>query len=237
MISLNSVTKKFKSVIAVDNVSYTVSKGEFFALLGPNGAGKTTIVRMLMGFSMPTKGELAIDGISSHYYHARDKVGYLAENHRIPPFLSGWEYLIRHSALMGITGKNAASEINKLLERVSMFNEKKRKSQTYSKGMSQRIGLAAALIGKPKLLILDEPVSGLDPIGIRDFREILESLRKEGTTIVLNSHFLSEVERICDTAAIMNQGAILIKDTIGSIVQKNETLEDVFVRLVDKRHE
>lgn len=237
MISLNSVTKKFKSVIAVDNVSYTVSKGEFFALLGPNGAGKTTIVRMLMGFSMPTKGELSIDGVTAHHSHARHKVGYLAENHRIPPFLSGWEYLVRHAALMGITGQKATIEINELLEQVDMINEKKRKSQTYSKGMSQRIGLAAALLGKPKLLILDEPASGLDPIGIRDFREILENQRKDGTTIVLNSHFLSEVERICDTAAIMNKGTILVKDSIDSIVKENETLEDVFVRLVDKRHE
>jgi len=236
LISLDSVSKKFNSVAAVNNVSYTVEKGEFFALLGPNGAGKTTIVRMLMGFSKPTQGVLKIDGINTQHYSARKKVGYLAENHRIPPFLSGYEYLVRSSALSGLTGKEALAEIHSLLERVDMSKEKFQKSITYSKGMSQRIGLAAALIGDPKLLILDEPASGLDPLGIRDFREILESLRIKGTTIVLNSHFLSEVEKICDTAAIMNRGAILVKDTIHKIVQQNETLEDVFVRLVDKRH-
>ncbi|MCJ7774571.1 MAG: ABC transporter ATP-binding protein [Desulfobacterales bacterium] len=236
MISLDCVTKKYKSITAVDNVSYGVEKGEFFALLGPNGAGKTTIVRMLMGFSTPTMGMLKIDGISTQHHHARNKVGYLAENHCIPPFLSGWEYLLRSSSLIGVTGKDASVELDSLLDRVDLIKEKKQKASTYSKGMSQRIGLAAALIGKPKLLILDEPASGLDPLGIRDFREILESLRGDGTTIVLNSHFLSEVEKTCDTAAIMNKGKILVKDSIHKIVQKNETLEDVFVRLVDKRN-
>ena len=236
MISLDSVTKKFNGTIAVENVSYSVAKGEFFALLGPNGTGKTTIVRMLMGFSKPTMGTLQIDGISTQQHHARNNVGYLAENHCIPPFLSGWEYLLRHASLIGLTGKEASSEIDTLLERVDMSKEKKQKASTYSKGMSQRIGLAAALMGKPKLLILDEPASGLDPLGIRDFREILESLRKDCTTIVLNSHFLSEVEKICDSAAIMSKGTILVKDSIHKIVQKEETLEDVFVRLVDKRN-
>ncbi len=236
MISLDSVTKKFNSTTAVDNVSYSVAKGEFFALLGPNGAGKTTIVRMLMGFSKPTMGTLQIDGISTQQHHARNNVGYLAENHCIPPFLSGWEYLLRQASLIDLTGKEASSEIETLLERVDMSKEKKQKASTYSKGMSQRIGLASALMGKPKLLILDEPASGLDPLGIRDFREILESLRKDGTTIVLNSHFLSEVEKICDSAAIMSKGTILVKDSIHKIVQKEETLEDVFVRLVDKRN-
>jgi len=236
LISLDSVTKKFNSTTAVDNVSYSVAKGEFFALLGPNGAGKTTIVRMLMGFSKPTMGTLQIDSISTQQHHARNNVGYLAENHCIPPFLSGWEYLLRQASLIGLTGKEASSEIETLLEQVDMSKEKKQKASTYSKGMSQRIGLAAALMGKPKLLILDEPASGLDPLGIRDFREILESLRKDGTTIVLNSHFLSEVEKICDSAAIMSKGTILVKDSIHKIVQKEETLEDVFVRLVDKRN-
>jgi ABC-2 type transport system ATP-binding protein len=236
LISLDSVTKKFKSITAVDNISYTIERGEFFALLGPNGAGKTTIVRMLMGFSKPTKGTLKINGISTQDPSARNNVGYLAENHRIPPFLSGLEYLLRHAALTGIIGRDAVNEIDSLLNMVDMTNEKKKKASTYSKGMSQRIGLAAALIGKPKLLILDEPASGLDPLGIRDFRKILEILRDDGTTIILNSHFLSEVEKICDTAAIMNQGKILVKDSIHKIVQENETLEDVFVRLVDKRN-
>ena len=142
-----------------------------------------------MGFSKPTMGTLQIDGISTQHHHARNKVGYLAENHCIPPFLSGWEYLLRHASLIGLTGKEASSEIETLLERVDMSKEKKQKASTYSKGMAQRIGLAAALMGKPKLLILDEPASGLDPLGIRDFREILESLRSDATTIVQNHIF------------------------------------------------
>lgn len=236
MITLNSVTKKFKTTIAVDDVSFTVEKGEFFALLGPNGAGKTTIVRMLMGFSKPTRGTLHIDGIPAHHHTARHKVGYLAENHRIPPFLSGQEYLLRQAALIDKEGRDIRDEIESLLDRVDMPRDKNQKAGTYSKGMSQRIGLAGALIGKPTLLILDEPASGLDPLGIRDFRNILESLCDDGTTIILNSHFLSEVEKICNTAAIMSRGGIVVKDSIHRIVQKDETLEDVFVRLVDKKH-
>jgi ABC-2 type transport system ATP-binding protein len=113
---------------------------------------------------------------------------------------------------------------------VSMKGREKEKSAAYSKGMKQRIGLAAALLGQPKLLILDEPVTGLDPMGIRDVRKILESLRHNGVTVFLNSHILSEVEKICQTLAIMNNGKILVKDSIRSIIEDDETLEDVFIK-------
>jgi ABC-2 type transport system ATP-binding protein len=234
MIALNVVTKRFNTLTAVDNITCRVEKGEFFALLGPNGAGKTTVVRMLLGFIKPTSGSITIDGIPVSNSQARKQVGYLAENHMIPPYLSGLEYLQRHASLIGSTGKDALMEVDRVLEIVSMKGREKEKSAAYSKGMKQRTGLAAALLGQPKLLILDEPVTGLDPIGIRDVRNILENLRDQGVTVFLNSHFLSEVEKTCRTLAIMNNGKILVKDSIRSIIKDDETLEDVFIKYTEK---
>jgi ABC-2 type transport system ATP-binding protein len=230
MIALNSIVKKFGVFTAVDNITYRIEKGEYFALLGPNGAGKTTVVRMLLDFIKPTSGSIFIDGIPVSNPESRKRVGYLAEHHMIPSHLSGLEYLKRHASLIGLVGKDASMEVDRLLEVVSMKGREKETSAAYSKGMKQRIGLAAALLGQPKLLILDEPVTGLDPIGIRDVRNILENLRDNGVTVFLNSHFLSEVEKTCRTLAIMNHGKILVKDSIRSIIKDDETLEDVFIK-------
>jgi ABC-2 type transport system ATP-binding protein len=237
MIILDSVTKKFGALVAVDNVSYTIQKGESFALLGPNGAGKTTIVRMLLDFIKPSSGSITINGRPASDPQSRKHIGYIAEQHMIPPYLSGFEYLSRHASLIGLSGKNAAKEVDRVLEIVAMQGPERKKSATYSRGMQQRIGLGAALLGQPMFLILDEPVTGLDPIGIRDVRKILENLRGQGVTVILNSHLLSEVEKTCETAAILYKGKILIKDTITSIVKDNETLEDVFIRYIEHENE
>jgi ABC-2 type transport system ATP-binding protein len=233
MISLENVTKEYGSLVAVNDVSYTVNKGEFFALLGPNGAGKTTVVRMLLGFSRPTDGTITIDGLPAGRSESRKKVGYLAELHRIPPYLSGQQYLLRHAAFCGLIGSSAKKAVGEILERVGMTGKEKQKASTYSKGMAQRIGLGAALLGDPELLVLDEPVSGLDPLGMRDVRIILEEFKNRGNTIILNSHLLSEVERLCDTVAIMNNGRIMTKGSISNVVRDNETLEDVFFRHIE----
>jgi ABC-2 type transport system ATP-binding protein len=237
MITLESVTKKFGFFTAVDSVSYTIQRGEFFALLGPNGAGKTTVVRMLLDFIKPSAGRITIDGRPPSDPESRRHIGYIAEQHMIPPYLSGFEYLSRHAALLGLSGKDAAKEIDRVLEIVSMRGPQGQKSRTYSRGMRQRIGLAAALLGQPTLLILDEPVTGLDPVGIRDVRKILENLRDKAVTVILNSHLLSEVEKTCQTAAILYKGKILVKDTIAAIVKDHETLEDVFVRYIEHENE
>jgi len=237
MIILDSVTKKFGAVAAVDNVSYTIQKGESFALLGPNGAGKTTIVRMLLDFIKPSSGSIKINGLPASAPESRKQIGYIAEQHLIPPYLSGFDYLSRHASLIGLSGKDAAMEINRVLEIVSMKGPERKKSTTYSNGMKQRIGLGAALLGQPTLLILDEPISGLDPIGIREVRRILETLRDQGVTVILNSHLLSEVEKTCQTAAIMYKGKILVKDTIHTIMKDHETLEDVFFQYIEHENE
>jgi len=232
MIALNAVTKRYGSLAAVDNVSFSIKPGEYFALLGPNGAGKTTIVKMLLDFTMPTSGSLSVNGLPCTQAASRTAVGYLAENHHIPPHLSGWQYLQRCAELLNISRSDATDQCRRIVLQIGMQNREHTKANTYSKGMIQRFGLGAALIGNPQLLILDEPASGLDPIGIRETRQLLESLKKKGMTIFLNSHLLSEVEKICDNAAIINEGKLLVKDTISALVKDGDTLEDVFVRLV-----
>ncbi|HUN56367.1 MAG TPA: ABC transporter ATP-binding protein [Smithella sp.] len=232
MIELNAVTKLYGTLAAVDNVSFSVKAGEYFALLGPNGAGKTTIVKMLLDFTPPSSGALSLNGFASTNAASRAAVGYLAENHHIPPYLSGWQYLERCAQLLDIKPSYVPDQCRRIVEQIGMQGREHSKAETYSKGMIQRFGLGAALIGEPKLLILDEPTSGLDPIGIREIRLILESFKCQGMTIFLNSHLLSEVEKICDNAAIINQGKLLVKDTIAALVKDGDTLEDVFVRLV-----
>jgi len=232
MIELKNVTKRYGSLTAVDNVSFSVMTGEYFALLGPNGAGKTTIVKMLLDFTRPTSGSLSLSGIPSTHAECRTSIGYLAENHHIPSCLSGWQYLLRCAELLDISRSDALDQCRRIVELIGMQGREDAKVGTYSKGMIQRFGLGAALMADPKLLILDEPTAGLDPIGIRELRQLLESLKGQGMTIFLNSHLLSEVEKICDTAAIINRGKLLVKDAISAIVKDGDTLEDVFVRLV-----
>lgn len=232
MIELTATTKRYGSLTAVDNVSFSVKPGECFALLGPNGAGKTTIVKMLLDFTRPTSGSISVSGIPSTDAVSRAGIGYLAENHRIPASLSGWQYLLRCAELLDIKRSDAVDQCRRIIELIGMQGREYAKVGTYSKGMIQRFGLGAALIGEPKLLLLDEPTAGLDPIGIREIRQLLESLKDQGMTIFLNSHLLSEVEKICDTVAIINRGSLLVKDAISAIVKEGDTLEDVFVRLV-----
>jgi ABC-2 type transport system ATP-binding protein len=232
MIELNSATKLYGSLTAVDNVSFSVKAGEYFALLGPNGAGKTTIVKMLLDFTKPTSGSLSVNGLPSTDAESRGAVGYLAENCHIPPYLTGWQYLQRSSELSDMSRLDTMRQCGRIVELIGMQGREHTKVSTYSKGMIQRFGLGAALIGNPKLLILDEPTAGLDPIGIREIRQLLESLKDKGMTIFLNSHLLSEVEKICDNAAIINNGRLLVKDAISALVKDSDTLEDVFVRLV-----
>jgi ABC-2 type transport system ATP-binding protein len=237
MIQLDAVTRKFGTFTAVDAVSYTIQKGESFALLGPNGAGKTTIVRMLLDFIKPSLGRIILNGLPASDPESRRHIGYVAEQHFIPPYLSGRDYLLRHAAFVGLSGTDAGTEIERVLEMVSMRGAERKTTAAYSRGMRQRIGLAAALLGQPQVLILDEPITGLDPIGIRDIRKILETLSGMGVTVILNSHLLSEVEKTCNTAAILYKGKILVKDRITAIVKDGETLEDVFFRYIAHENE
>jgi ABC-2 type transport system ATP-binding protein len=187
---------------------------------------------MLLDFTQPTLGSLSINDLPSINAACRIAIGYLSENCHIPPYLSGLQYLQRCAELLNINQSDTMDQCRHIVELIGMQGREDTRVSTYSKGMIQRFGLGAALIGNPKLLILDEPTAGLDPIGIREIRQLLESLKDQGMTIFLNSHLLSEVEKICDNAAIINRGKLLVKDTISALVKDGDTLEDVFVRFV-----
>lgn len=237
MIELKDVTKNYGTITALQNVNLKIKEGEFFALLGPNGAGKTTILRILLDFTHPTSGEAFINGIPCTNPDARRNIGYLPESLAIPKWISGYDYLMRHALLYGMNKDIAHQSIERVVETVGMKGRERHAVGTYSKGMAQRIGLAAALIASPRIIILDEPVNGLDPIGIREFRTILEDLKNRGVTMLLNSHILSEVEKICTSAAIVNRGRIVVQNTIANLVKEGESLEDVFIRVAGKGRE
>ncbi|MBN1575560.1 MAG: ABC transporter ATP-binding protein [Chitinispirillaceae bacterium] len=235
MVELRAVDKRYGAVTALRNVSFTIEEGEFFALLGPNGAGKTTVIRILLDFTRPTAGSAWINGIPSTDARARSIIGYLPENMQLPPYQSGRSFLKRQAALGGLTGRGRERTIDRLIDLVGMREKARRRAGTYSKGMLQRIGLAAALLGSPRVLILDEPTTGLDPVGIREFRQILERIKLDRVTMLLNSHILSEVEKLCSAAAILDKGNIVVKDAVAALVREGETLEDAFVRNVGVR--
>ena len=207
VIECEALSKSYGSHPALRNLSLTVERGEIFGFLGPNGAGKTTFIKILLDFVAPAGGSIEILGVTPAALD-RTRIGYLPERISIHPFLSGREFLRFQGKLIGLRGTELESRIDRQLERVEMTEAADRRVSTYSKGMTQRIGLAQALLGEPELLLLDEPASGLDPIGIARIREIMLQEKERGATVFFNSHQLLEVEKTCDRVAILNQGRL-----------------------------
>ena len=197
-----------RRVEAVTDLSLEVRRGEIFGLLGPNGAGKTTSIKMLLGFVRPTRGTASIAGHAAGSLPSRTRLGYLPENPALYEFLTGEEYLRFAGRLTGLTAADARSRAAGLLERVGLAGRADRPIRKFSKGMVQRLALAQALIGEPETVILDEPMSGLDPIGRKDVRDIIVALRDEGRTVLFSTHILSDVEAICDRVAILIDGRL-----------------------------
>ncbi len=196
-------------VKALTNCNIRVEEGRIFGLLGPNGAGKTTLVKTLLGIIHPTGGSAKVLGQPITDYHIHNKIGYLAENHRFPEFLNARQILLYYGKMSGLSKETLSRKIPELLELVNLSDWADVKTHKYSKGMAQRLGLAHALINDPDLIFLDEPTDGIDPVGRKEIRDLLLKLRTEGKTIFLNSHQLSEVERISDEIAILKNGNVL----------------------------
>ncbi|MDR0307679.1 MAG: ABC transporter ATP-binding protein [Chitinispirillales bacterium] len=232
MIELVKVIKRYGRSYALDSVSLKVSPGEAFALLGPNGAGKTSIIRILLGFTKADAGVAKVNSISVKSKHSRVGVGYLPEVVRFPGHLDAPAFL-RRTAALKCKGTDINAQIMPLLEKTGLGGKEKQKIGSYSKGMMQRLGLASALLCGTRLLILDEPTAGLDPIRTRELRLILQELKDRGITILVNSHMLSEVERLCDSAAILNRGKVLAAGRLTEIIGKDESLEDAFIKYVN----
>ncbi len=196
-------------VRALDGVDLAVACGQIFGLLGPNGAGKTTMVKILLGIARRTGGSAELLGKPAPDAAVRRRVGYLPEGHRFPGYLTGRQALDFLGALSHVPRGERRERTGRLLERVGLAEAADRKVRGYSKGMSQRLGLAQALIAEPELLLLDEPTDGVDPVGRREIRDLLEKLRGEGKTVIISSHILTEIELICDRIAVLNKGALI----------------------------
>ena len=192
-------------VAALQPLSLDVEAGEIFGLLGPNGAGKTTLVKLLLGIVLPTSGGAELFGRPIAEPAARATVGFLPENHRFPDYLTARQTLDLFARMSGHDGARAPA----LLDRVRLGDAADRRVKTFSKGMMQRLGLAQALMSSPRLVFLDEPTDGVDPVGRREIRDLLLELAADGVTLFLNSHLLSEIERICTRVAIMKQGRVV----------------------------
>ena len=197
-----------RRVRAVEDLSFEVRAGEIFGLLGPNGAGKTTALKMLLGFVKPTSGHAFIAGRRAGTVASRRQLGYLPENPALYEFLRGDEYLIFAGRLCGLSRADARKRTAELLERVGLAGRADRPIRKFSKGMVQRLALAQALVGDPRIAILDEPMSGLDPIGRKDVRDLILQLRDEGRTVLFSTHILSDVEAICDRVGILVEGRL-----------------------------
>src|SRR5438270_9804530 len=223
-VEIQGLRKVYRQIIAVDDISLVTYRGEAFGFLGPNGAGKSTVVKILTGLVAPTKGTVRVLGQPINHVQSRKQVGYLPEFPSFHRWLKARDFLEFHGRLYGLKSTLLEKRIMEVMEMVGLSGRENQKLGTFSKGMLQRIGLAQAIIHKPDLVILDELVSGLDPVGQRDMRELLRELKAEGTSIFLNSHLLADVEAICDRVAIINQGRILKVGAPAELFDKKKLL-------------
>ena len=222
-IATSGLRKSFGSRVALHDLTLTVQPGEVFGFLGPNGAGKTTAMKILLGLVRPSGGQALVFGRPPAGPAARRRIGYLPEHFRFQEWATGAELLDFHGRLAGLGAAERAARIPELLERVGLEGRGGERVRRYSKGMTQRLGLALAILHRPDLVLLDEPTSALDPMGRREVRELVRELAAAGVTVFLNSHLLTEVEAVCDRVAIVSQGRVLasgpLDDLAGAVTQ------------------
>ncbi|MGA2514263.1 MAG: ABC transporter ATP-binding protein [Candidatus Limnocylindrales bacterium] len=219
-IETHELRKEFGRIVALAGLTMTVAQGEVFGFLGPNGAGKTTAVKLLLGLSRPTAGGGRVMGAPLGDVPARRRIGYLPELFRYQGWMTAREVLALHCELARLPQVEWAPEIRATLELVGLGDRADWRTETFSKGMQQRLGLAVALLGRPELVVLDEPTSALDPVGRQDVRGIIRVLRNRGTTVFLNSHLLTEVERVCDRVAIVDRGRVVAELSMADLTRE-----------------
>jgi len=223
-----------RPVRALDGVSLQVGAGEVFGLLGPNGAGKTTTFKILMGLIRPTGGEARILDASVQNVNVRRRIGYLPEQPYFYDYLTAREFLAYCGALCDLPQAEASERTNELLQLVGLAYSADQQLRRFSKGMLQRVGLAQALINNPEVLFLDEPMSGLDPLGRREVRDLIINLRNRGKTIFFSSHILTDVEAMCDRVAILNKGRLIESGKLSDILKTRSNEIEVVVRGVNE---
>ncbi|WP_438445673.1 ABC transporter ATP-binding protein [Gorillibacterium sp. sgz5001074] len=219
VLSVKNLKKKIKDKWIIKGVSFDIGAGEVFGFLGPNGAGKTTTIRMLVGLIRPTEGSIEIGGVSLRQDSCRalSQIGCIVENPELYPYLSGWENLEHFARMLpGVT----EARIREVVAIVGMDQRIGDKVKTYSLGMRQRLGIAQALLGSPKLLILDEPTNGLDPQGIKEMREFIRDLASKGLSVFVSSHLLSEIQLMCDRVAIISHGSVIAVGQVADLLKR-----------------
>jgi ABC-2 type transport system ATP-binding protein len=240
-VSVTNLTKTYRSglvrresVRALDGVTLSVPPGTIFGLLGPNGAGKSTMVKILLDVVHASSGEAALFGVPSTTPAARERLGYLPEDHEFPGFLTAEQVLHIYGRMAGVSSADRAERIPALLDRVGLAERSGSKVRGFSKGMAQRLGIAQALLNEPDLLFLDEPTDGVDPVGRRDIRDLLLWLRDRGTTVFLNSHLLSEVEKVCSRVAILQDGTVVRQGTTEELTAVERVYDIVATPIPDE---
>lgn len=227
-----------RKVRILSGLNLTVIRGETFGLIGPNGAGKTTSIKLMLGLMRPTEGTAQILGMPAGDKRALAKLGYLPENPYFYSHLTGREFLDFVGQLFSIDKKERGDRANELIEKVGLTEAADMQMRKYSKGMLQRLGIAQSLINRPEVVFWDEPMSGLDPIGRKDVRQILFHLKEQGTTIFFNSHLLPDVNEVCDRVGVMNKGKLVVQEEVKNISHGGgyKDLEDFFLEVVGEKH-
>lgn len=234
MIEVKNITKKYGSFTAVDNISFKIEEGEIIGLLGPNGAGKSTTMNMITGYIEPTEGEIKVEGydISKKPKKAKAQIGYMPEGVPLYSDLTVKEFVTYMAELKKVDGKTRKEKVEKIIKQTGLKDVEKKLTRNLSRGYKQRVSMAGALVGEPKILILDEPTVGLDPKQITEIRSLIKELGKTHT-IILSSHILSEVSQICNKVIIINKGKIVAIDTPENLEKKVESNNTTYVTVED----
>jgi len=233
LIEVSGLRKLYRSsfgkpkITALDGIDFQVREGEMFGLLGPNGAGKTTTVKILLGLTHATEGSASVCGLPVRNPESRRRVGYLPEGHKIPNYLTARQALSIFGRMSGMETAAIKRRIPELLERVRLSQWIDVRVKKFSKGMTQRLGLACAMIHSPQVLLLDEPTDGVDPVGRREIRDLLREEAKNGTAVLLNSHLLSEIELTCDRVAMLRKGKVAAFGSVEELTRKQATYKMV----------
>jgi ABC-2 type transport system ATP-binding protein len=237
MIELRNLTKRFGDIVAVNCLNLSVSEGEIFGFIGPNGAGKTTTLRMMGGVIAPTEGSVTIDGINmaDHPEKAKKKIGFIPDRPFIYEKLTGMEFLRFISDLYGIEDGLFYERSEKILKNFSLYHWANELIESYSHGMKQRLVISAAILHDPKVIVVDEPMVGLDPAGIRMVKDLFRSLAKRGTTIFMSTHTLAVAEDVCERIGIIHKGSLIATGTIEELKERAQLqegdLEEIFLIL------
>ncbi|MDD3646643.1 MAG: ABC transporter ATP-binding protein [Candidatus Gracilibacteria bacterium] len=235
VLKVKELNKSFKGKQILHDVSFDVGEGEMYGFLGPNGAGKTTTMKSILGFIKPDSGSIKVFGGKNFSIKDKKKIGFMPENTYLYKHLTGREFLKFNGGFFGFTKKELDDKTEKLLKKVGLDEAGDKYLKDYSKGMLQRVGLAQAIINDPKLLFLDEPMSGLDPIGRKMVKDLLLELKAKGTTVFFNTHILSDVESICDKVSIIHKGHIIVSGK--KIKDLDCPLEEFFISKINEFNE